>query len=189
MAQSSHSLHKTHLPVPINTDSIVERVRGMITFRRSTVASVAADYSATLEAAVVVALVGIATGIGTGATVPATLGGVLAGWVGMAAAISMMANRVLGTPTSREGFMPLLRTIGYAQAPAALALVSFIWGFGPMVNTFAFLWSLMVTIFAVRYTLQFGYARATVLVLAGWVAVNILGLFVTLITGINPQLW
>ncbi len=189
MAQPTQSLTKPHLPVTINTDSLAERVRGMITFRRSTVASVASDYGATLEAAVVVGAVGIATGIGTSAAVMPTLGGVLAGWVGLAAAIWLMANRFLGTPTSRESFMPLLRTVGYAQAPAALSLLAFIWGFGPMISTLGFAWSLLVTIFAVRYTAQFGYGRTSVMVIAGGIAVNVIGFFLTLMTGIDPQVW
>jgi hypothetical protein len=187
MAQSTHSLQ--HLPTSINADSIIERVRGIITFRRSTVASIAADRSATIESAVVVAGVGLATGIGTSASIMSALLGVFAGWLGLAAVIWFAADRLLGTPTSRESFLPLLRTVGYAQAPAALAIVAFIWGLGPMLSTVGFVWSFAVTVFAVRNTTQFGFGRSGLMAIAGFIVMNILGLVVTLISGVNPQVW
>jgi hypothetical protein len=187
MAQSSHSLH--HLPASINTDSIVERVRGMITFRRGTVASIAADRSASLEAAIVVVAVGIATGIGTSATIMAALAGVIVGWIGISLVVWFAADHLLGTPTSREAFMPILRTVGYAQAPAALSVVHFIWGLGPMIGTVGFIWSFLVTVFAVRHTTQFGIARSGLLAVAGFVVMNVLGLIITLTSGVNPQVW
>lgn len=187
MAQSSHSLH--HLPMSIDTDSIIERVRGAVTFKRSTIAGIAADRKATLEAAIVVAIVGLATAIGGRDHLVDTTVDVMVGWAMLAGVIWYLADRVLGTPTSRESFLPLLRSTGFALAPAVLSVVGFIWGLGAMVSGFGTLWSFIATIVAVQITTRFGWPRAIALTLAGGIVVNVAAFIINFTTGINPQVW
>src|SRR5690606_1079381 len=152
---------------------IIDRVKGTVTFSRRTIAGIAADRGATIEAAIVVAIVGLAGAIGHQHDVVRSIVAALLGWAGLAGTIWFIADRFMGTPTSREEFQPLLRTIGYALAPASLGVIHFIWGLGPMLGAIGTLWSFVATIFAVRYTTQFGWARSIILTIAGGIVINV----------------
>ncbi|HYH13476.1 MAG TPA: YIP1 family protein [Thermomicrobiales bacterium] len=187
MAQSQSTLPRFHQS--INADTIIDRIKGTATFSRRTIASIAADRSATIEAGIVVALVGVAGAIGHQHDVMGAIVAALIGWVGLAGAIWFVADRFMGTPTSRESFQPLLRTIGYALAPASLVVIHFIWGLGPLVAGIGTLWSFAATVFAVRYTTQFGWVRSLILTIAGGIFINIAGFILSVFTGIDPQIW
>lgn len=186
MAQTSPTLH---LPVQVNADAILDRVRGAVTFKRSTIAGIAADRRATLEAAIVVLVVGIATAIGYQHNVLEAVTDAFVGWGLLTAVIWYVADRFMATPTSREAFTPLLRAVGFALAPAALNIIHFIWGLGPMVAGFGTLWSFLATIVAVQVTTRFGWARAIALTIAGGIAVNVIGFLLGVTIGIDPQIW
>jgi hypothetical protein len=187
MAQTHPTVPKLHHS--LNADTIIERIKGVVTFNRNTFTSIAADRSATLEAGIVVALVGLATAIGQRVDVVEAIIAALIGWAGLTGAIWFMADRFMSTPTSREEFQPLLRSIGYAMAPASLAIVHFIWVLGPMVTLLGTVWSFAATLFAVRYTTHFGWPRTLILTVAGGLFVNIAGFILSFITGIDPQIW
>lgn len=187
MAHTHSTLPRLHHS--INADSIIDRVKGTATFSRRTITSIAADRNATIEAGIVVALVGLATAIGHQRDVMNAIVAALIGWGGLAGAIWFIADRFMGTPTSREAFQPLLRAIGYAMAPAALVVIHFVWGLGPLVAGVGTLWSFAATIFAVRYTTQFGWVRAGILTLAGGIIISIAGFILSVITGIDPTIW
>jgi len=187
MAQSSQSLPKMH--AAFDLQNIIERIKGVLTFSRTTITSIAADRGATLEAALVVVAIGLATAIGYRDDVVTTITATLIGWAGFTGAVWFIADRFLGTPTSRGSFVPLLRTVGYAQAPAALALVHFIWGLGPMIGVVGWVWSFAATVFALHHTTQFGYPRSVALTLVGGLAVAIFGFIFSVFTSINPQIW
>ena len=185
---------QTHTSVPgirptIDAQTIVERIKDVVTFKRSTVTRIAADRSASIESGIVVAIVGLATAIGYQSDVVAAIAAALIGWAGLSGAIWYIADRFMGTPTSRESFLPLIRTIGYAQAPASLAIIHFMWGLGPMVAGIGTLWSFAATVFAVRCTTHFGWPRTIVLTIAGGIIVNVAGFVISLIFGIEPQIW
>lgn len=188
MAQTQPTVPELHQS-SIDVNTIIERVKGVATFNRGTVTSIAADRRASLEAGLVVTAVGLATAIGFRWDVITALFAVIIGWVGLTAAIWFIADRFMSTPTYPESFQPLLRTIGYAQAPAALVLIEFIWGLGPLIAGVGTLWSFAATIFAVRHTTQFSYPRSIVLAIGAGLVVNVAGFIVSVITGIDPQIW
>ncbi|HEV2128707.1 MAG TPA: hypothetical protein VGR22_08825, partial [Thermomicrobiales bacterium] len=168
---------------------IIDRTTGTVTFRRVTVISITADRPATLEAGIVVALVGLATAIGYRTDVTMAIAGALIGWGGLASAIWFIADRFMSTPTSREDFQPLVRTIGYATAPAMLNVIHFIWWLGPLAAGFGTLWAFAATAFAVRQTTRFGWLRVIALTVGGGIVVNVLGFMLAAIAGIAPQVW
>lgn len=187
MAQTTHSFTDWHSSLDVRT--ILDRIKGVLTFQRSTVTSIASDRSATLEAGLVVAAVGLASAIGLRENILPMLAATLIGWVGLASVIWFISERFLSTPTSHQSIKPLLRTIGYAQAPAALAIINFIWGLGPLIGFIGFSWSFAATIVAVHHTTRFGWLRSTALTVISGVVISILGFVMSVVTGIDPQIW
>lgn len=187
MAQTTHAF--SDWPSSLDVHTILDRIKGVLTFQRSTVTSIASDRSATLEAGLVVTAVGLASAIGLREDIFPMLAATLIGWAGLSGVIWFIAERFLGTPTSHESVQPLLRTIGYAQAPAALVIIHFIWGLGPLVGFVGFVWSFAATIFAILHTTRFGWLRSTALTLAGGIVVSIIGFMVSVFTGIDLQIW
>jgi hypothetical protein len=187
MAQSPHALPNPHFSLSI--DSIADRVRGAITFHRAIIAGIAADRRATLEAGIVVAVVGLATAIGGRDALSTGIVNALLGWVMLTGTIWYLAGTLLGTPTSRGDFAPLLRTIGYALAPVSLGVIGFVWVLGPMVAAVGTMWGFLATIAAVRYTTRFGWGRSFALTLAAGIVVAIAGWLLSLVTGLDPHVW
>lgn len=187
MAQSHHALPNPRISLSI--DSIADRVRGAITFHRRIITGIAADRRATLEAAIVVAIVGAATAIGDRADLSTGIVNALLGWAMLSATIWYLAGHMLGTPTSREDVLPLLRTIGYALAPVSLGVIGFVWVLGPMVSAVGTMWAFLATIAAVRYTTRFGWGRSFALTLAAGIVVAIAGWLLAALTGLDPHVW
>ncbi len=187
MAQSPHVLPNTQFTLSI--DSISDRVRGAITLHRRIVTGIAADRRATVEAGIVVALVGLATAIGDRDALTAGIVNALLGWVMLTGTVWYLSGHMLGTPTFRAEFQPLLRTIGYALAPVALGIVGFIWVLGPMVSGVGTMWAFLATIAAVRYTTRFGWGRSFALTLAGGIIVAIVGWMLSMTIGLDPHIW
>jgi hypothetical protein len=79
----------------------------------------------------------------------------------------------------------LLRPLGYASAPQALALFGFIPCLGGIIALAGGIWSLVAGIVAVREALDFDTGRAVVTVVIGWVAVLIVSAVVGLIFGVG----
>lgn len=189
MAQTPHVLPNHNVPFSLSIDSIADRVRGAITLHRRIVAGIAADRRATVEAGIVVALVGLATAIGDRDALSTGIVNALLGWVMLTGTVWYLSGHMLGTPTFRAEFQPLLRTIGYALAPVALGIVGFVWVLGPMVSGVGTLWAFLATIAAVRYTTRFGWVRSFALTLAGGIVVAIVGWVLAMTIGLDPQIW
>lgn len=187
MAQSPQVLPNPSFSLSI--DSIADRVRGAITFHRRIIAGIAADRRATVEAGIVVALVGLATAIGDRDGISTGIVNALLGWAMLTGTIWYLAGHMLGTPTFRADFQPLLRTTGYALAPVALGIIGFVWVLGPMVSAVGTMWAFLATIAAVRYTTRFGWVRSFALTLAGGIVVAIAGWLLSLMTGLDPHVW
>ena len=189
MAQSPHVLpnHNTHLS--LSFDSIADRVRGAITLHRRIITGIAADRRATFEAGIVVALVGLATAIGDRDALSTGIVNALLGWVMVTGAVWYLSGHMLGTPTFRAEFQPLLRTIGYALAPVALGVVGFVWVLGPMVSGVGTMWAFLATIAAVRYTTHFSWGRSFALTLAAGIVVAIVGWMLAMTVGLDPHIW
>ena len=187
MAQTPHALPNTR--ISLSFDSIADRVRGAITLHRRIVTGIAADRRATIEAGIIVALVGLATAIGDRDALSAGIVNALVGWVMLTGTIWYLSGHMLGTPTFRAEFQPLLRTVGYALAPVALGIIGFVWVLGPMVSGVGTMWAFLATIAAVRYTTRFGWGRSFALTLAGGIVVAIVGWLLAITTGLDPHVW
>ena len=78
----------------------------------------------------------------------------------------------------------VMRPLGYASAPQALAIFSFIPCLGGLIALVGALWSLVAGIIAVREALDFDTGKAVVTVVVGWIVVFFLSLLVGAIFGI-----
>lgn len=138
------------------------------------------DPNATKEAAIVVAVVAVASAIGSigneGGSILVSLIGAFLSWLILSGMTYFFGTNIFGTPTTQVNMESLLRTLGYAQAPAALALFGIIPLFGWMLVLVGGLWSFVVAIVAIRETLQLSTMRAVLIAIVALIAT-------TLITG------
>ena len=144
------------------------------------------DENATTEAMTIVAIVAVASAIG--GAIGAVIGGrnviggllipligALIGWVLWSYITYFVGTRLMnGTATPGE----LLRTIGYAQTPGILNILSFIPFVGGLIALVAAIWSLWAGIVAVRQALDFDTGKAVITVIIGWVVVLIINLVI-----------
>jgi hypothetical protein len=157
---------------------------------------VEADTTLTSQAAQVVLIVALCRGIGGAIGVLATpdaggvgaaiaalvLGIVLAfvGWVVWAYLTYWIGTGLFGgTATPGE----MLRTLGFAQAPGVLGIVSFIPCLGGLVALGAAIWSLVAGIIAIRQALDFDTGKAIVTAVIGWIVILILTVILAVFTG------
>jgi hypothetical protein len=140
---------------------------------------VEADASLTRQAATVVAIVAVCQGLGSalamvmaGASsgiqlIPGlvfTLIGPFIGWVVWSYTAYWIGTRLFGgTATPGE----LLRTLGFAQTPLVLGLLSFIPMLGTLAGLIGGIWALAAGIVAIRQGLDFTTGKAVVTALAG----------------------
>ena len=138
---------------------------------------VEADESATSQAATVVIIGAVAAGIA--AAIGAVLAGenpigplivaivlAIVGWVVWSYITYFIGTRMMGgTATPGE----LLRTIGFAQAPQVLQILSFIPFIGGLISLAIGIWVLWAGIVAVRQALDFDTGKAVVTVLIGFI--------------------
>lgn len=81
----------------------------------------------------------------------------------------------------------LLRTLGYATAPRALGVLSFIPCAGAIIALVAGIWSLVAGIIAVREGLNFDTGKAIITVVIGWFVVFIIGALVATVLGVGAM--
>jgi hypothetical protein len=128
------------------------------------------DASYTREAALIVVIVAVLNGIGgaiiadnrVGAFIALVIVGVV-GWL-LWAVIADFVGRTFFGATSDVGEM--LRVIGFAQSVLVLAII-------PLVGFFAFIWSLVCLVVALRHGLDISTGKAIVVGLIGWLLVAI----------------
>jgi hypothetical protein len=140
---------------------------------------VEADTSLTRQAATVVAIVAVCQGLGSllamvlaGARGSQVLPGLVfaligpfVGWVVWSYTAYWIGTGLLGgTATPGE----LLRTLGFAQTPGVLGLLSFLPLAGGLVGLIAGLWVLAAGIVAIRQGLDVTTGKALVAAVVGW---------------------
>lgn len=79
----------------------------------------------------------------------------------------------------------VMRPLGYASAPQALAVFSFIPCLGGILALVGAIWSLVAGVIAVREAMDFDTGKAAVTVLVGWVIVFFLSLLVGAVFGVG----
>ncbi|HQY92828.1 MAG: YIP1 family protein [Caldilinea sp.] len=164
--------------------TLINDVRRAVTFDASFYRQAANDERYSQQAVMVVIIVSALSGLG------AFLGSLLGGNV-----IGALLVLILGVIMSIVGYYvwayviyyvgaqffqgrattpQLLRTLGYAYAPMALGLLSFIPCFGGLIALVGWLWSIACGFFAVREVHQLDDGKTLLTVIIGWVAVAII---------------
>jgi hypothetical protein len=157
---------------------------------------VEADTTLTSQAAQVVLIVALCQGIGSaigvamnpdaggvGAAIAALVLGIVLAFVGWViwAYITYWVGTGLFGGTATPGEM--LRTLGFAQSPGVLGIVSFIPCLGGLIALAAAIWALIAGIIAIRQALDFDTGKAIVTAIIGWFVVLIFSVMLAVFTG------
>ncbi len=154
--------------------SITERMKGAALLDNATYEEVEADTTATGQAAIVVVIGAIASGIGMarggpGVIISAVIGSLIA-WALFAGITYLIGDKVFGgTATWGE----MLRTLGFAQAPAVLGALGIIPGLRGILAMVIGIWLLTTAIVAIRQALDFSTGKALATAVLGWLALMI----------------
>jgi hypothetical protein len=144
---------------------------------------VEADTTATNQALLVVVIVALASGIGSalGATMNGSAGGAigglilgivnaLIGWFVWSFVIYFVGTRFFGgTATYGE----LLRTLGFAESPGVLAILSFIPVIGPIIAAVAGIWVLVASFVGTRQALDISNGKTVGTIIVAIIALII----------------
>lgn len=162
---------------------MLDRIMGVLRLDVNTFEEVEADQNATSQAAMIVVLVAILTGIGTGLLgdnfvmgfISAALGALL-GWLVWAALTYFIGTNFFG---GQADLGEMLRVIGFAQVPNALAVLGFISVLGPIISFVASIWALVAAFIGVRQGLDIDNVKTAITVVIGWLVVFIGTLLIT----------
>ncbi|MCL7959235.1 MAG: YIP1 family protein [marine benthic group bacterium] len=149
--------------------SMWDRMRGAAMLDIATYEEVEHDDSLTTQAAMVVLIAAVARGIGgfnqgeNGIIVGVVAA--LFSWLVWAGITYLIGDKLLkGTATWGE----LLRTLGYAQAPAVLLIFGFVPVLGNVLGAVVGIWLLVTGIVAIRQALDFDTGKAVLTAFLGW---------------------
>jgi hypothetical protein len=122
------------------------------------------DQSATGQAILVVVIGAIAAGIGA---LSGGIGGLifgiiaaLAGWAVYAFIAYWVGTKIFKGPQTSATWGELLRTLGFANSPRVLLVLTVIPIVGIFVGLAVFIWMLLTTVIAIRQALDFDTGRA-----------------------------
>ena len=149
--------------------SMWDRMKGAAMLDIATYEEVEHDDNLTTQAAMVVLIAAVARGIGgfnqgeNGIIVGVVAA--LFSWLVWAGITYLIGDKLLkGTATWGE----LLRTLGYAQAPAVLLIFGFVPVLGNILGAVAGIWLLVTGIVAIRQALDFDTGKAVLTAFLGW---------------------
>ena len=153
--------------------SFVQRVIGAAKLDGGVYEEVEHDPEATKQAAALVVLGSIATGVvalGSGRIDGFAIGIVLGlvVWAVYAWLAYFVGTRLLAGPDTSASWSEVARTMGFAQAPRLLLVVSFVPVLGAIVAFVVFFWLLVTTVVALRAALDFGMGRAIGTAILAW---------------------
>ena len=149
--------------------SIRDRMKGAALLDVATYEEVEHDENLTTQAAIVVLIAALARGIGGfNSGDNGIIVGVVAAlfsWLVWAGITYLIGDKLLkGTATWGE----LLRTLGYAQAPAILLVLGFLPILGGVLGAVVGIWLLATGIVAIRQALDFDTGKAILTAFLGW---------------------
>jgi hypothetical protein len=141
---------------------------------------VEADTTATTQALTVVVLVSLATGIGNaiagasrGNVVGALIGGIVAaliGWAVWSFVTYFVGTRFFGGVAT---YGELLRTLGFAESPGVLTILSFIPILGGIISLVAGIWVIVSSFIAIRQALDISNGKTVGVIIVGILAIAI----------------
>ena len=158
---------------------------------------VEADTKATMSAMWVVIIASVAAGIGSGISALIAGKGILAflwglfggiavallGWLAWAGVTYLLGTTVLKGPNTSSTWGELLRTVGFAQSPGVLKILSFIPVIGGIISFAASIWVLIAVVIGVRQALDVSTGRAIAVCIVGWLIYFVLGLLLAFLLG------
>ncbi|WP_038037375.1 YIP1 family protein [Thermorudis peleae] len=147
--------------------SLIERAIGAAKLDPNAYEAVEHDTDATTAALTIVVLAALAEGVsnvgrnGIVGLVSGVVGGVI-GWAVFAAFTYLIGVKLFATPQTEATWGQLLRTTGFAHAPAILNILGIIPvpGLDLFVALITAIWVLLATIVAIRQALDFTTLRA-----------------------------
>lgn len=149
------------------------RVMGAAALDAGMYESIEADRRATRQALFVVLIAALAAGVGVvGLTdfkvwpVAAIAALTMVGWIGWAVLILRVGGSHLRQQNTRVTLGELMRTLGFAAAPAWLQVFAVIPAVGVVALAIAWTWTLASVIVAVKHALDFGSTWRAVIVCA-----------------------
>jgi hypothetical protein len=172
--------------------SIINRMMRAARLEVALYEEVEADLSATNQALLVVVMVAVASGIGAalGASLSGTsavglvgrlVSGLLSGLIGWAVwsyVVYFVGTRFFGgTATYGE----LLRTLGFAESPSVLLLLSFVPVVGGILSVVVGIWTLVSSFIGTRQALDIDNTKTVFTILIGAVALIIVVTIISLI--------
>jgi hypothetical protein len=171
------------------SSSIVNRMLRAARLEVPLYEEVEADLTATNQALLVVVIVAVASGIGSG--IAGGTGGVvgrlifglltaLLGWAVWSYVVYFVGTRFFGgTATYGE----LLRTLGFAESPSVLLILSFIPVVGGILSLVVGIWTIVTSFIATRQALDIDNTKTFFTILIGAVALIIVITILSLIYG------
>lgn len=168
---------------------IYDRAQNVSLLHLPTFRAIEIDPNATREAAIVVGVVALATALGNagdeGGGFMVGLISAFLGWLILSGMTYFFGTNIFGTPTTRVDAESLLRTLGYAQAPGALALFGLVPVFGWMLVLVGGLWSLVASVVAIRETLRLSTMRAVLIAIVAAIATGLIVTTLNLLFGVD----
>ncbi len=179
--------------------TFAQRIIGASTFDARTYEEVEADTGATGQAITVVLLASIAVGVAQavgwffiGGPLSAIVGLVgytilaIAGWFMWVLITFIVGTKILPEPETKSDMGELMRTVGFAQAPGILRIVTVIPILGWLIGLAVWVWMLAAFVIAARQALDYkSTGRAIVVCAIGWIINGIIvewvGRFILLI--------
>jgi hypothetical protein len=155
--------------------TFTQRVIGAMGLRVPVYEEVEADTSATKQAVVVVILSSITTGLGVSRTtsLASLVAGALAallGWFIWAGLTYVIGAKLLPEPQTQSDIGELMRTTGFASAPAVFHLFGRLPLIGHVISLIVSIWMLVAMVVAVRQALDYkSTGRAVGVCVIGWV--------------------
>jgi hypothetical protein len=171
------------------SSSFVDRVIGAARLDAATYEEVEHDSSATGQAVAVVAIVAILSGIGsTRGQTGNLIGGVIAAlffWAIYALFVYIVGVYILRSPETSATFEQVLRALGFAYAPTALAVFGLVPGIGGLIVFVASIWSLVASIIAIRQSLEVSTGRAVAIAIVAVLAMLIVLVLLVTVLGVG----
>ncbi|MCD6520807.1 MAG: YIP1 family protein [Anaerolineae bacterium] len=164
----------------VNLNQIIQRLIRVIKFDTTVYKEIEHDENATVEAAIVVVGAYLLSAIGSAigarsflSFIVVLISGVLLNWLLWSLIIMFVGTRLF---KGEATFWEVARTIGYANIPAALGILSLIPYVGILVNIVVLVLSLVMGFFAIREALDLPTDKTIITIIIGWVVIFVINL-------------
>jgi hypothetical protein len=109
----------------------------------------------------------------------------IVGWLVWSFLVYIIGTKLLKGPETRSDWGECQRTIGFANSPGLLNILTFIPIVGGIISFAVFIWTLIASIIAIRHALDFSTGRAIITSIIGWIIYAIITFIGQMILGIG----